>query len=83
MGETNGALYLDEERRRLGVLWGDCLVRSSCRADFLDRWGHQRYSQRPLLIDGVMLLWFLLTAFVAMDIRSTPEPPVITWAAPV
>ena len=37
-----------------------------------------------MLIDGVMLLWFLLTAlslvFVAIDIRSTPENPVMKWA---
>jgi Domain of unknown function (DUF4396) len=37
-----------------------------------------------MLIDGVMLLWFLLTAlsiaFVAIDIRSTPEHPVMKWA---
>lgn len=37
-----------------------------------------------MLIDGVMLLWFLLTglsiAFVAVDIRSTPEHPVMKWA---
>jgi hypothetical protein len=37
-----------------------------------------------MLINGVMLLWFLLTAlsvaFVAIDIRSTPEHPVMKWA---
>ena len=37
-----------------------------------------------MLIDGVMLLWFVLTAlsvaFVAFDIRSTPEHPVMKWA---
>ena len=37
-----------------------------------------------MLIDGVMLLWFILTAlaviFVAIDIRSTPENPVMKWA---
>jgi len=37
-----------------------------------------------MLIDGVMLLWFALTAlsvaFVAFDIRSTPEHPVMKWA---
>ena len=31
------------------------------------------------MLDGVMLLWFVLTAaallFVAIDIRSTPESP--------
>ncbi|MEM7191978.1 MAG: DUF4396 domain-containing protein [Pseudomonadota bacterium] len=37
-----------------------------------------------MLIDGVMLLWFGLTAlsllFVAIDIRTTPENPVMKWA---
>jgi len=37
-----------------------------------------------MLIDGVMLLWFLLTAlsvaYVAIDIHSTPEHPVMKWA---
>lgn len=37
-----------------------------------------------MLIDGVMLLWFILTAlsvaFVALDIRGTPEHPVMKWA---
>ncbi len=37
-----------------------------------------------MLIDGVMLMWFALTAlsvlFVAIDIRSTPEHPVMKWA---
>jgi hypothetical protein len=35
------------------------------------------------MLDGVMLLWFLLTAaallFVAIDIRFTPESPVLKW----
>jgi hypothetical protein len=35
------------------------------------------------MLDGVMLLWFVLTAlallFVAVDIRSTPESPVLKW----
>lgn len=35
------------------------------------------------MLDGVMLLWFLLTAaallFVTVDIRSTPESPVLKW----
>jgi hypothetical protein len=35
------------------------------------------------MVDGVMLLWFLLTAaallFVAVDIRSSPEAPVLKW----
>lgn len=36
------------------------------------------------MLSGVMLLWFSLTAlsvaFVAIDIRSTPESPVLKWA---
>ncbi|HEY6994339.1 MAG TPA: DUF4396 domain-containing protein [Xanthobacteraceae bacterium] len=35
------------------------------------------------MLDGVMLLWFLLAAaalvFVAIDIRATPESPVLKW----
>jgi Domain of unknown function (DUF4396) len=35
------------------------------------------------MLNGAMLLWFLLTAasvlFVAIDIRSTPESPVMKW----
>jgi hypothetical protein len=35
------------------------------------------------MLDGVMLLWFLLAAisllFVAVDICSTPESPVMKW----
>jgi Domain of unknown function (DUF4396) len=35
------------------------------------------------MLDGVMLLWFLLTAlsllFVVVDIRATPESPVLKW----
>lgn len=35
------------------------------------------------MLDGVMLLWFLLAAvslvFVAVDIRGTPESPVLKW----
>lgn len=35
------------------------------------------------MLEGVMLLWFLLTAlsvaYVAIDIRSTPESPVLKW----
>jgi hypothetical protein len=37
-----------------------------------------------MFIDGVMLTWFLLTVlaliFVAIDIRATPEHPVMKWA---
>lgn len=36
-----------------------------------------------MMIDGVMLLWFglvaLSVAFVAIDIRNTPENPVMKW----
>jgi Domain of unknown function (DUF4396) len=35
------------------------------------------------MLNGVVLLWFVLTAlsvvFVAIDIRSTPESPVLKW----
>src|ERR1700692_3631874 len=35
------------------------------------------------MLDGVLLLWFLLTAaglgFVAVHIRATPESPVLKW----
>lgn len=35
------------------------------------------------MLDGVMLLWFLLTAFsllfVAIDLRTTPESTVLKW----
>ena len=35
------------------------------------------------MFDGVMLLWFVLAAvsllFVAIDIRATPESPVLKW----
>ncbi len=35
------------------------------------------------MLDGAMLVWFVLTMmsllFVAMDIRSTPESPVLKW----
>src|SRR5262244_820745 len=35
------------------------------------------------MLDGVMLLWFVLMAaslvYVAIDIRSTPESPVLKW----
>lgn len=36
------------------------------------------------MLSGIILLWFVLTilsvAFVAIDIRSTPESPVLKWA---
>jgi hypothetical protein len=35
------------------------------------------------MFDGVMLLWLLLTALslviVVVDIRATPESPVLKW----
>jgi len=35
------------------------------------------------MLDGVILLWFILTAlsvaFVAIDIRTTPEATVMKW----
>ena len=35
------------------------------------------------MLEGIMFLWFALTglsvAFVAIDIRSTPESPVLKW----
>ncbi len=35
------------------------------------------------MLDGIILLWFILTAisvvFVVIDIRSTPESPVLKW----
>ncbi len=35
------------------------------------------------MLDGVILLWFVLAAlsvaFVVLDIRSTPESPVMKW----
>jgi len=38
---------------------------------------------QPVVLDGVMLLWFTLTAlsvlFVAIDIRTAPESPVLKW----
>jgi len=40
-------------------------------------------AQARTMLDGVMLLWFMLAAlallFVAIDIRSTPESPVLKW----
>jgi Domain of unknown function (DUF4396) len=44
---------------------------------------HLRQAGGHPMLDGVMLLWFVLTAaallFVAIDIRSTPESPVLKW----
>ncbi len=35
------------------------------------------------MLNGIILTWFVLTAlsvvFVAIDIRSTPESPVLKW----
>ena len=35
------------------------------------------------MLEGVMLLWFVLAGlsllFVAVDIRTTPESPVLKW----
>jgi Domain of unknown function (DUF4396) len=43
----------------------------------------QQPAREDSMLDGVMLLWFLLTAaallFVAVDIRTTPESPVLKW----
>lgn len=40
--------------------------------------------REAVVLDGIMLLWFVLTAlsvlFVVWDIRSTPESPVLKWA---
>jgi hypothetical protein len=50
--------------------------------------GRHRVVNRPTrgeggMLDGVMLLWFLLAAvsllFVSIDIRTTPESPVLKW----
>jgi hypothetical protein len=50
--------------------------------------GQNRYDVRSKatghnMLDGVILLWFVLTAmallFVAIDIRTTPESPVLKW----
>src|SRR6516164_3766378 len=42
-----------------------------------------RMAQERTMLDGVMLLWFMLAAlallFVAIDIRTTPESPVLKW----
>src|SRR5712672_4880685 len=43
----------------------------------------RRNAREVSMLDGVMLLWFVLTAaallFVAIDIRTTPESPVLKW----
>jgi hypothetical protein len=42
-----------------------------------------KYEKGLTMLNGIMLLWFILTAmsvvFVAIDIRSTPESPVLKW----
>jgi hypothetical protein len=49
----------------------------------LCRTGETTQVKEIAMFNGVMLLWFLLTAasllFVAVDIRSTPESPVPKW----
>src|SRR5947209_2265062 len=46
-------------------------------------WNDSAIPERVAMLDGVMLLWFLLTAaallFVAVDIRATPESPALKW----
>src|SRR5262249_27307067 len=46
-------------------------------------WWETDQDRESEMLDGVMLLWFLLTAaallFVAIDICSTPESPVLKW----
>ena len=48
-----------------------------------DRGGLFSYTGVAAMIDGIVLFWFILTAlglvFVAFDIRSTPESPVLKW----
>src|SRR5262249_47528036 len=43
----------------------------------------RRNAREGSMLDGVMLLWFVLTAaallFVAVDIRTTPESAVLKW----
>src|SRR5262249_39924865 len=43
----------------------------------------RRNAREASMLDGVMLLWFVLTAaallFVAIDIRTTPESAVLKW----
>ena len=46
-------------------------------------WWETDQARESEMLDGVMLLWFLFTAaallFAAIDIRSTPESPVLKW----
>lgn len=45
---------------------------------------HVKWRRIAVVLGGIILLWFTLTAlaviFVAVDIRSTPESPVLKWA---
>jgi hypothetical protein len=40
---------------------------------------------RAPMLNDIMLLWLVLAAaalvFVAVDVRSTPESPVLKWAS--
>jgi Domain of unknown function (DUF4396) len=46
--------------------------------------GYTVWRGGPIMLGGVILLWFILTAlsvaYVATDILSTPESPVLKWA---
>jgi hypothetical protein len=98
MGETDRALF-GRGTAPARVLWGTVWCIRPDRGDFLDCWGSvlsvspagcsqpaalKRNFTGTTLVDGVMLLWFLLTAPcrwpVALDIRSTPEHPVMKSA---
>jgi hypothetical protein len=78
----------------LGALDVPCLRRPPLDRKFEFCWNGTGYRARLLILgkqsrkamegsmlDGVILLWFLLTAaallFVAVDIRTTPESPVL------
>ena len=45
--------------------------------------GDGTHAKEGSMLEGVILLWFVLTAaallFVAVDIRNTPESPVLKW----
>jgi hypothetical protein len=65
----------------LDAAWSAFDAQGSMRGD-ADSRSNERCSEVAML-DGVMLLWFVLAAcavlFVAIDIRSTPESPVMKW----
>src|SRR5208283_5540496 len=65
----------------LDAAWSAFDAQGSMRGD-ADSRSNERCSEVAIL-DGVMLLWFVLAAcavlFVAIDIRSTPESPVMKW----